>query len=156
MEHGLAVTQLTVLLPVVVLLLSGIGAFVYAAVFFIHSIVEIAAHPFTPHDLRLFLTEIDLFLIGATLLVAGFGFYELFVRKIDPATSRWPLPAWLEMNDLDDLKARVIAMIILVIAVSFADELVGFNHASDILYLGAGVALIIGALTVYLRYGPSD
>jgi uncharacterized membrane protein YqhA len=156
-ERGLSLAQLTVLLPVLALLLSGIGAFVYGAVYFIHSIVEISRHPFLEHNLRLFLTEIDLFLIGATLIIAGFGLYELFIRRIDPANMRSPLPHWLEMNDLNDLKGRVIAMVILVIAVTFVDVLVDFGRpALDVLYVGGGVALAIGALTVYLRFGPGE
>ena len=74
----------------------------------------------------MFLTEIDLFLIGATLIIAAIGLYELFIARIDPANLHRPLPAWLEMNDLNDLKARVIAMIILVCAVTFTDVLLEF------------------------------
>jgi uncharacterized membrane protein YqhA len=156
-EHGLALAQLTVLLPVVVLLLSAFGAFVYGTVVVIHFVADIAAEPFAVHNLRLFLTEIDLYLIGATLMIAAFGLYELFVSKVGAAGGRrpLPLPAWLEMTDLDDLKARVLSMIILVTAVSFTDVVLEFGEALDVLYLGAGVAIFIGALTVYLRFGSS-
>lgn len=157
-EHGLSLAQLTVLLPVVVLLLSAFGAFVYGTVVVIHFVEDIASEPFAVHNLRLFLTEIDLYLIGATLMIAAFGFYELFVSKVGKAGGRrpLPLPAWLEMDDLDDLKARVISMIILVSAVTFTDVLLEFQKDElDVLYLGAGVAIFIGALTVYLRFGSS-
>lgn len=156
-EHGLSLAQLTVLLPVVVLLLSAFGAFVYGTVVVIHFVDDIASEPFAVHNLRLFLTEIDLFLIGATLMIAAFGFYELFVAKVGDAGGRrpLPLPAWLEMEDLDDLKVRVLSMIILVTAVSFTDVVLEFGKALDVLYLGAGVAIFIVALTVYLRFGSS-
>ena len=58
------------------------------------------------------------------------------------------------MTDLDDLKARVISMIILVASVSFTDVVLEFGKALDVLYLGAGVAIFIAALTVYLRSAP--
>jgi len=157
-EHGLSLAQLTVLLPVVVLLLSAFGAFIYGTVIVIHFVQDIASEPFAVHNLRLFLTEIDLYLIGATLMIAAFGFYELFVSKVGRAGGRrpLPLPAWLEMEDLDDLKARVISMIILVTAVTFTDVLLEFQEDElDVLYLGAGVAIFIGALTIYLRFGSS-
>jgi uncharacterized membrane protein YqhA len=156
-EHGLALAQLTVLIPVVVLLLSAFGAFAYGTVVVVHFVFDIAAEPFAVHNLRLFLTEIDLYLIGATLMIAAFGLYELFVAKVGAAGGRrpLPLPAWLEMTDLDDLKARVISMIILVTAVTFADVLLEFHDELDVLYLGAGVAVFIVALTVYLRFGSS-
>ena len=156
-ERGLSLTQLTVVLPVVVLLLSGVGAYVYGTVYAVHSVIDIADNPFVPRNLQLFLIEIDLFLIGATLIIAAIGLYELFVARIDPAQTRRPLPAWLEMNDLNDLKARVISMIILVTAVSFADVLLEFaSDTLDVLYLAAGVAVFIVALTIYLRFGSSD
>jgi uncharacterized membrane protein YqhA len=152
-ERGLSLAQLTLVLPVVVLVLSGIGAFIYGVVVAAHSVVDIADHPFVAHNLRLFLTEIDLFLIGATLIIAAYGLYELFISKINPGGTRWPLPRWLEMKDLNDLKARVISMIILVTAVSFVDIVVDFGPGLQALYLGAGVALVIGALTAFLRFG---
>jgi len=153
-EQALGLAQLSVLLPVVILLLSGIGAFIYGTAVAIHSVMELAQHPFAVHNLRLFLTEIDTFLIGATLIIAAFGLYELFVARINPASLRLPLPHWLEMTDLNDLKARVISMIILVVAVSFVDVLLEFGGATlEILYLGTGVAVFIIALTVYLRFG---
>jgi uncharacterized membrane protein YqhA len=157
-ERGLSLAQLTLVLPVVVLVLSGIGAFVYATVYAVHTVADIVRHPFYAHNLRLFIVEIDVFLIGATLIIAAFGLYELFISPIDPDGRGRPLPAWLEMNDLNDLKARVISMIILVAAVTFTDVLLDFDqvHPLDVLYLGVGVAIVIGALTGYLRYGADS
>ena len=156
-ERGLSLAQLTLVLPVFVLVLSGIGAFIYGVAVAVNSVVDIADHPFAVHNLRLFLTEIDLFLIGATLIIAAIGLYELFIARIDPANLGRPMPAWLEMKDLNDLKARVIAMIILVCAVTFTDVLLEFGHNElGILYLAAGVAIFIIALTVFLRYGSDN
>ena len=91
------------------------------------------------------------------LIIAAIGLYELFIARIDPVNLRRPMPAWLEMKDLNDLKARVIAMIILVCAVTFTDVLLEFGHNElEILYLAAGVAIFIIALTVFLRYGSDN
>ena len=156
-ERGLSLARLTVLLPVVVLVLSGVGAYIYGTAYAVHSVADIANHPFAAHNLRLFLTEIDLFLIGATLIIAAIGLYELFVARIDPANSRRPMPDWLVMNDLNDLKARVISMIILVVAVTFTDVLLEFpRNELELLYLAAGVAAFIIALTIYLRFGSDN
>jgi uncharacterized membrane protein YqhA len=155
-ERGLGLVQLTVLLPVVVLSIVGVGAFVYACVYAVDSVKDIVDHPFAAHNLRLFLTEIDLFLIGATLIIVAFGLYELFISRIEPGPGGHRMPAWLEMRDLNDLKARVTSMIILVIAVSFTDVLLEFGKATlDVLYLGVGSAVVIVALTAYLRYASN-
>jgi uncharacterized membrane protein YqhA len=60
------------------------------------------------------------------------------------------------MHDLDDLKARVISMIILVAAVSFVVAAVESKGGLDTLYLGVGVAVVIAALTAFLRFGRMD
>ncbi len=154
-ERALAGSLLLAIIPVVVLVLAAIGAFVYATTVFVHSIQGIVDHPFpVGHQIGLFLLDIDLFFIGATLLIAAVGFYELFIRTIrfDSSTK---MPAWLEMKDLNDLKGRVIAMIILVLAVSFAEVVVDSPTGDDALKLGAGVALVIVALTIFLRFSFS-
>jgi uncharacterized membrane protein YqhA len=156
-ERGLSLAQLTLVLPVIILALSGIGAFIYGVAVAVHSVTDIADHPFLPQNLRLFLTEIDLFLIGATLIIAAIGLYELFIARIDPANLHRPLPAWLEMKDLNDLKARVIAMIVLVCAVTFTDVLLEFaKNSLEVLYLAVGVGIFIIALTIYLRFGSDN
>jgi uncharacterized membrane protein YqhA len=78
---------------------------------------------------------------------------ELFIGRIDTTGPGMRLPGWLRMHDLNDLKARVISMIILVAAVTFVDAAVEAKGGLDTLYLGVGVAVMIAALTGFLRYG---
>jgi uncharacterized membrane protein YqhA len=150
-ERTLASSVRLVIIPVVFLVLAALGAFVYGAAVFIDALIVIGKHPFpaAPH-VGLFLLDIDLFLIGATLLLAGIGLYELFVRDIrlgEAAT----MPRWLQMHDLNDLKARVIAMIVMVLAVGFAEEALDPSSGLFVLELGGGIALVIGGLTAFLR-----
>jgi uncharacterized membrane protein YqhA len=84
------------------------------------------------------------------LLSAAVGFYELFIREIK-FTESTKLPSWLEMRDLNDLKGRVIAMIVLVVSVSFAEVVVDAPSGKTALELGAGIALVVVALTIFLR-----
>ena len=99
----------------------------------------------------MFLLDVDLFLIGATLLISAIGFYELFIREI-PRDADTMLPAWLTMLDLNDLKGRVASMIVLVLAVSFAEAAVDYSEGLQILELGGASALVIIALTVFVRF----
>jgi uncharacterized membrane protein YqhA len=139
------------LIPVVVLVLAALGAFVYGTAVFVHSVRGIVDHPFpVGHQIGLFLLDIDLFFIGGTLLIAAVGFYELFIREIT-FTDSTKLPSWLEMRDLNDLKGRVIAMIVLVVSVSFAEVVVDAPSGKSALDLGAGIALVVLALTIFLR-----
>jgi uncharacterized membrane protein YqhA len=151
-ERILAESFRLAIIPVVVLSLAALGAFIYGTALFVHSVRGIVDHPFpVGHQIGLFLLDIDLFFIGATLLIAAVGFYELFIKEIH-FTNSTRLPRWLEIRDLNDLKARVIAMVVLVLSVSFAEVVVDAPNAQMALELGAGVALVIVALTFFLRF----
>jgi uncharacterized protein (TIGR00645 family) len=151
-ERALTGSLWLTIVPVVILVLAALGAFVYGGAVFIHAIDTIARHPFpVGHQIGLFLLDIDLFLIGATLLISAIGLYELFVREIrQDEASR--MPGWLQMHDLNDLKGRVISMIVLVLAVSFAELGVAATSGRKALELGGGIALVIVALTVFQRF----
>jgi uncharacterized membrane protein YqhA len=153
-EWGLLLARGLVLIPVVMLVIAAAGSFVYGSALFVWLVSDVFPHPFpVGNRIGIFLVVVDLFLIGATLLIAAIGLYELFVSGADPRRRRAHLPVWLVMNDLNDLKARVVSMLVLVAAVTFVDILVDFHGGHDILYMGIAVALVIAALTAFLRYG---
>ncbi len=153
-ERSLQLSRGLILIPVAVLVISALAAFAYGAALLIWALIEVVPHPFpVGHKLGLFLLDIDLFLVGATLLISAIGFYELFISKVDVGRPGAAMPTWLVMRDLNDLKARVVSMLVLVAAVSFVDVVVGFSGGHDILYLGGAVALVIAALTAFLRFG---
>lgn len=81
----------------------------------------------------------DAFLIASGLLIFALGMFELFVGEL-------PLPKWLVIRDLDDLKRKIIGVVILVMAVSFLERLETREDPRDILYSGVAVAAVIGAL----------
>ncbi len=151
-EHVLASSLLLALIPVVVLVALALGAFAYGVVVFVHSVRVIVDHPFpVGNHVGLFLLDIDLFLIGATLLISAVGFYELFVGT-GRAGMTSPMPGWLEFRDINDLKRRILAMIVMVLAVSFVEVVVDSPDGHQALQLGAGIAVVIVALTVFLRW----
>jgi uncharacterized membrane protein YqhA len=153
LERSLVLSRSLVLIPVVVLTLAGAGAFVYGAALFVHSAAEIIGNPFpVGNKIGLFLLVVDLFLVGATMLIAAIGFYELFISHVS-ADRQHGLPDWLVMRDLDDLKARVVSMLVMVAAASFINVVVDFHGGHDILFLGSAVAVVIAALTLFLRLG---
>jgi uncharacterized membrane protein YqhA len=150
-ERILTASLRVMIIPVAVLVLSGFGAFAYAVALFVHSVQDIVRHPFpVRHQVGLFLLDIDLFLVGATLLISAVGLYELFIREIRPGGAI-TLPAWLDMRDLNDLKGRIIAMIVMVLSVSFVEVAVDVPGGKQLLELGGGIALVIVALTIFTR-----
>ncbi len=97
---------------------------------------------------------VDLFLVGTTLYIIALGLYELF---FDP---HLPSPAWLIIRNLDDLKAKVLGVVIVILAVLFLGQALTWDGERDLLRFGGAVALVIAALTYFLgqksRSGGGD
>ena len=91
------------------------------------------------------ISSIDLFLIGIVLLIFGFGIYELFVSEIDFANAKFS-ESTLKINSLDQLKNKIIKVIIIVLIVKFFEKILKFteNFTSplDILYFGLSILSI--------------
>jgi uncharacterized membrane protein YqhA len=66
-----------------------------------------------------------------------------------------PLPRWLKVNDLEDLKANLVSIVIAVLAVLFLRVAVAWEGGTDILALGAALALVIASLTFFLAKKPT-
>jgi len=113
LRAALAGSLLLALIPVVVLVLAALGAFVYATTVFVHSIQGIVDHRFRSAIRSACSCSTSTSSSSGHLLIAAVGFYELFIGR--SASTRPQDAGWLEMKDLNDLKGRVIAMIILVL-----------------------------------------
>ncbi len=87
-------------------------------------------------------TMIDLFLIGTVLYIVAVGLYELF---IDPGL---PMPRWLKITTLDDLKERLLGVVGVLLAVTFLGNAVTWTGSTDILSLGIAVAAVLGVVTL--------
>jgi uncharacterized membrane protein YqhA len=73
------------------------------------------------------LTAVDAILLGTVLLVIGYGLYELFIdADLD-------VPQWLRVYDLDDLKSKLIGVVVAIVAVVFVGVFVDSNRASDVI-----------------------
>jgi uncharacterized membrane protein YqhA len=97
-----------------------------------------------------FIEIVDLYLLGTVFLIIALGLYELF---IDPNLD---LPDWLTFSSFDDLKNKLIGVVIVVLAVLFLGYVVSWDGSRDLLGIGAGVALVIGALTFFLSTTKDD
>ena len=87
---------------------------------------------------------IDVFLIAIVALIIGLGLHVLFVDD------SLPLPRWLKIDDLGDLKRHLVSILIAVLAVLFLREAVERAGDLDLLKLAAALALMIAALVFFL------
>ena len=95
-----------------------------------------------------FIELTDLFLLATVLYVMAIGLFELFVDD------RLDLPHWLEIHDLNDLKEKLIGVLVVVMGVVFLGQVVTWDGERDLLRYGAGNALVITALTWFLSNKP--
>ena len=101
-----------------------------------------------------FIEIIDLFLMGTVFYIIALGLYELFIDN------RIKLPEWLEIRNLDDLKNKLISVVIVVLAVLFLGQAITWDGQRDLMGFGIGIAAVIAALTWFLGQksskGPKD
>ncbi len=89
------------------------------------------------------LTAVDGILLGTVLLVIGYGLYELFVD------SEIKVPHWLQVRDLDDLKTKLIGVVVAIIAVVFVGVFVDANRAEEVIAYGVGAGALVLGLAVF-------
>lgn len=91
------------------------------------------------------ISSIDLFLIGIVLLIFGFGVYELFISEIDFAKGKFA-ESTLKIKSLDQLKNKIIKVIIIVLIVKFFEKILKltpqFTSPNDILIFSASILAI--------------
>jgi len=145
----LANSRFVVFIAVVGLLLASIAVFAYSGILTISVIVEAFQHGFNAEEARAFSSElievIDLFLLGTVLFMTSVGLYELFVNP------QIPIPAWLSVANLDQLKFNLVAVIIVMLMVLFlggAAATIEFENGLQLLYYGGSIALVILAGSV--------
>ena len=91
------------------------------------------------------ISSIDLFLIGIVLLIFGFGVYELFISEIDFAKDKFA-DSTLKINSLDQLKNKIIKVIIIVLIVKFFEKVLklsnNFTTPNDLLLFSISILSI--------------
>ncbi|WP_041467329.1 YqhA family protein [Chlorobium phaeobacteroides] len=90
-----------------------------------------------------FIENADIFLIGTVLYIMSLGLYELF---IDDTIA---LPEWLVIHTLDDLKDKLIGVIVVVMAVVFLGHVVTWHGEQEILFLGGAIGFVVAGLTYF-------
>lgn len=87
---------------------------------------------------------VDFYLIAMVLLIFSFGIYELFISKLDIARNSEAFHTILEISTLDDLKNKIIKVIIMVLIVSFFQRVLSLTLSTsyDMLFMALSIAAI--------------
>jgi len=99
---------------------------------------------------------IDGYLLATVLLIFALGLYELFISKIDEAEHSEAASGVLLITSLDDLKARLAKVILMILIVRYFEYVVSMKFASplEILYLALGISFI--GLALYLSHKADE
>ncbi|WP_343604668.1 YqhA family protein [Roseateles sp.] len=93
---------------------------------------------------------IDLFLIATVAYVTAVGLYKLFVGRDVPGLLH------LGIDSLDQLKHKIIGVVIVALGVLFLGAAMNHDGTPGLLYLGVATALVIAALTYFMRQDPGS
>jgi uncharacterized membrane protein YqhA len=141
MRRLIEISRYAVTLPAIASLIGGIVLMILGSLgIIVATISTITSRSPLKDTIVSILTSVDAILLGTVLLVIGYGLYELFVD------TNLEIPEWLEINTLDDLKAKLIGVIVAIVAVIFVGVLVDADSASDVMFYGVGAGAVIVAL----------
>ncbi|HHT9125869.1 MAG TPA: YqhA family protein [Candidatus Brocadiia bacterium] len=91
------------------------------------------------------ITVIDGILIAILLYLFSSGLFELFIGRV-------VTPEWLVVKNIYDLKDLLISMIVVILAIVFLEHLIEWKDAKTTFYFGIAIAIVIGALTLYVKF----
>ena len=144
----ISASRYLIVVAVICIFITGMALLVYGA----SATYELVAHLFNggvnaKSAKALVLAAIDLvdlFLLATVLFVIAIGLYELFIDD------NLQLPNWLEIHTLDDLKDKLIGVVIVVLGVLFLGQVISWDGQRDLLGFGTAIALVVAALTYFL------
>lgn len=156
-------SRLVVLTAVVASLATSLAMFYVATVDAFYMIVHLPEYVSSALDLdarnelrRSTITHVveivDGYLLATILLIFALGLYELFISKIDMAKRCETAPRVLVIENLDDLKARLGKVVLMILIVKFFEHAIAmeFEQPMDLLTFAGGIALI--GLALYLSH----
>jgi uncharacterized membrane protein YqhA len=136
-----------VIFPIVGLAITASVLFVLAGIGLVGFLIEAIIEGGSGHGVEV-LPIIELvefvhqFLIGTVLYITAVGLYQLFIQEIQ-------FPSWLKIDSTEELETNLIGVTVVVLAVNFLG-VVFSREQRDLLNYGAGVALPIAALALFM------
>lgn len=149
LQQIFAVCRLSIIVAVLCLLLAGFTLLIYGSAQTITTIGHaLTVGHVSSKEAKImilsFIEIIDLFLLATVLYITALGLYELFID------SRIKVPSWLEIRSLDDLKGKLISVVVVILGVVFLGHAVKWEGGMEILPYGVSIALVIATLTYFL------
>lgn len=140
-------SKFIVIFPVTALLISSTFLIFYGCYLTVETIVKIITSQ-SPYDSTFvstkFIAIMDVFLLAIILYIFSMGLYGLFIGQLR-------LPKWLVVEGIDQLKAKLASVIVLILAVVFTKKIVQWENALETLLFALAISLVIGVLVFYYK-----
>ena len=144
MKKLFGVTRYAVVIPSLASILGALLLMAQGSVEMIFVIIDAISNQSTLKESIVdVLTAVDAILLGTVLLVIGYGLFELFIDD------ELPVPLWLRVYDLDDLKSKLIGVVVAIIAVVYVGIFVDANRSKDVLSYGLGAGALVVGLAIF-------
>ena len=158
-ERALWSLRFVVILGVIFGALSAVLLFVTGSMEIWHILVAVAGisgHTLTHEEILIgIIGAVDFYLIGLVLIIFTFGIYELFISEIDIARVESGFGNILDIESLDDLKNKIIKVIIMVLIVSFFQRILSMELSTslDMLAMAVSIGVICAGVYFLGRHG---
>lgn len=144
----LSATRYIVIVPVLCIFIAAVVLIVYGTVATFVEVGAAVAQGVTLKGAKTlllrFIELVDIFLLSTVLYVIAIGLYELFIGPVAD------LPTWLVIKDLDQLKQKLIGVVVVVLGVLFLGQAISYDGQSNLLIPGAAIALVIASLSYFI------
>lgn len=152
MARVLKHTRYLILIPILGLAIAATFFFIFGGIGLIGLIAELllAAVGLAPEshlpENNLVIVEVveyvHTFLLGTVLYITAMGLYQLFISPMN-------VLGWLKIESTEELETNLIGVTVVVLAVNFMGAAFT-DRTGEVLNYGAGIALPIAALGVFL------
>jgi uncharacterized membrane protein YqhA len=144
MKRILGLARFAVVVPAIASIIGALLLMAQGSISMINIVFEVITEGSSLKDSIVdVLTAIDAILLGTVLLVIGYGLYELFID------ADIEVPQWLRVNNLDDLKSKLIGVVVAIIAVVYVGVFVDSNRSSDVISYGVGAGALVAGLAIF-------
>lgn len=151
LARALAACRFLLLVAVIGCLIVAVSVLLFGAVL----VIKTTAETFQGKEISIevgkslalaAIETIDLFLIGTVAYITAAGLYTLFISH------KAPTPLRLGITSLNDLKEKIIGVVVVALGVLFLGDAVDWSGEADLLYFGGAIAVVIVALGYFMRH----
>ncbi|MEY3866992.1 MAG: YqhA family protein [Microcoleaceae cyanobacterium] len=151
-EQGLWLLRFITIVPVMFSILSVFMLFILGSMEVLGSLQALLhlnedPEKMLPKIMAGILGGIDVYLIGIVMILFAYGIYELFISKIDVGRQEDTEVKILTITSLDQLKEKILKVIIMVMIVGFFKRLIELEvkTSTDLLLMAISILLISGS-----------